>query len=149
MFAAGLLQRRLSLSALRPIYQKNYSDTKSPNLYMWGGGLGKLQGGFKEEEYFTTVNLNLIGKMRGKKAIAEFLPNWDEYHKAIANDALYNTALMNKHKNVREEAFFMSETADNFKILQGRNKEEGKSTLEDDADAGQQEKFAAVRASIE
>ncbi|XP_033251478.1 uncharacterized protein LOC117190535 isoform X1 [Drosophila miranda] len=149
MFAAGLLQRRLSLSALRPISQKNYSETKSPNLYMWGGGLGKLQGGLKEEEYFTTVNLELIGKMRGKKAIAEFLPNWDEYHKAITNDALYNTALMNKHKNVREEAFFISETADNFKILQGRNKKEGKSTLEDDADAGQQEKLAAVQASIE
>ncbi|XP_033251479.1 uncharacterized protein LOC117190535 isoform X2 [Drosophila miranda] len=146
MFAAGLLQRRLSLSALRPISQKNYSETKSPNLYMWGGGLGKLQGGLKEEEYFTTVNLELIGKMRGKKAIAEFLPNWDEYHKAITNDALYNTALMNKHKNLLLNP---PKTADNFKILQGRNKKEGKSTLEDDADAGQQEKLAAVQASIE
>ncbi|SPP75318.1 uncharacterized protein LOC117578740 [Drosophila guanche] len=138
MFAATLLQRKLSLAlpiAFRPVPQMNYNETKAPNFYMWGGGLGKLQGGLKEEEYFTTVNQDLIEKMRDKKAIAEYLPNWDEYNKAINNAALYTTALMNKHKNVREEAFFMSETADNFKKLQGRNQKE-ETTVEDVDAAG-------------
>ncbi|XP_022229290.2 uncharacterized protein LOC111078752 [Drosophila obscura] len=155
MFAAALVQRRLGLrlpNVFRPVPQKNYSETKTPNFYMWGGGLGKMQGGLKEEEYFTTVNLDLMDKMRDKKAIAEYLPNWDEYHKAINNAALYTTALMNKHKNVREEAFFMSETSENFKMLQERNhKEQETETIAEDVDAAGNmlEPLATVHASNE
>ncbi|KAH8356296.1 hypothetical protein KR200_006396 [Drosophila serrata] len=102
----------------------SYSEEKKPPaLFFWGGGLEKLQGGLKEEEYFTSLTQNLMFKMGTKKDDAG-LPNWDEFQKTLDNASLCSSSCMNKHKNALEEAFFLNETADNMKILHDRVQEE-------------------------
>ncbi|XP_017072830.1 uncharacterized protein LOC108109044 [Drosophila eugracilis] len=130
MFCAGIVQRRLSLGlsqtfGLMP--KKLYSEEKKPpNVFLWGGGLGKLQGGLKEEEYFISLTQNLMCKMREKKDQVDYMPNWDEFQKTLDHASLGNSSFMNKHKNVLEEAFFLNETADDIKILHDRAQEDPK-----------------------
>ncbi|XP_017123316.1 uncharacterized protein LOC108143423 [Drosophila elegans] len=127
MICAGLMHRRLSLGlsqTLGLIPKKLYSEEKkSPNVFLWGGGLGKLQGGLKEEEYFISRTQELIGKMRDKKDLVDYIPNWDEFQKSLDHTSLGNSSFMTKHKNVLEEAFFLNETADDIKVLHDRAQE--------------------------
>ncbi|KAH8309528.1 hypothetical protein KR059_011429 [Drosophila kikkawai] len=99
----------------------SYSEEKkAPALFFWGGGLEKLQGGLKEEEYFTSLTQNLMFKMGTKKDDADYLPNWDVFQKTLETASLFSSSCMNKHKNALEEAFFLNETADNMKIIHDR-----------------------------
>ncbi|KAH8316676.1 hypothetical protein KR067_013287, partial [Drosophila pandora] len=113
MFCAGLLQRSLSLRlpqsfGFNPI--KHFcEEKKAPNVFLWGGGLGKLQGGLKEEEYFISLTQTLMCKMQSKKDEVDYLPNWDEFQKTLDHSSIANSSCMNKHKNVLEEAFFLNE----------------------------------------
>ncbi|EDX08352.1 uncharacterized protein LOC6615694 [Drosophila sechellia] len=131
MFCAGIVQRRLSMGlnqklGLAP--RKLYSEEKKPpGVFLWGGGLGKLQGGLKEEEYFISLTQTLVGKMRVKKEPGDYLPNWDEFQKTLDHASLGSTSSLNKHKNVLEEAFFLDKTADDIKVLHDRAPEELKS----------------------
>ncbi|XP_016988157.1 uncharacterized protein LOC108050795 [Drosophila rhopaloa] len=128
MLCAGLMQRKLSLGlsqTLSLIPKKLYSEEKKPpNVFLWGGGLGKLQGGLKEEEYFISLTQNLMCKMRDKKDPVDYMPNWDEFQKTLDHASLGSSSFMNKHKNVLEEAFFLNETADDFKVLHDRAQED-------------------------
>ncbi|KAH8348924.1 hypothetical protein KR084_012506 [Drosophila pseudotakahashii] len=149
MFCAGFMQRRLSLGlkqTLGLMANKPYSEEKKPppNVFLWGGGLGKLQGGLKEEEYFISLTQNLMCKMRDKKDNVDYMPNWDEFQKTLEHASLGSSSLMNKHKNVLEEAFFLNEvgilfqnvlffkhhlpfqTADDIKVLHDRAQEDPK-----------------------
>ncbi|EDW92309.1 uncharacterized protein LOC6531810 [Drosophila yakuba] len=130
MFCAGILQRRLSVGLTQKLGwtpKKLYSEEKKPpSVFLWGGGLGKLQGGLKEEEYFISLTQNLMDKMRDKKDHGDYLPNWDEFQKTLDHASLGSTTSMNKHKNLLEEAFFLNETADDFKVLHDRAQEDPK-----------------------
>ncbi|XP_016946855.1 uncharacterized protein LOC108022459 [Drosophila biarmipes] len=130
MFCAGFVQRRLSPGLMQTIgsmTNRCYSEEKKPpNVFLWGGGLGKLQGGLKEEEYFISLTQSLMCKMRDKKDPADYLPNWDEFQKTLDHASLGSSSSMNKHKNVLEEAFFLSETADDIKVLHDRAQEDPK-----------------------
>ncbi|XP_037715690.1 uncharacterized protein LOC119550820 [Drosophila subpulchrella] len=130
MFCAGFMQRRLSLGlkqTLGLMTNKRYSEEKKPpNVFLWGGGLGKLQGGLKEEEYFISLTQNLMCKMRDKKDHVDYMPNWDEFQKTLDHASLGSSSFMNKHKNVLEEAFFLNETADDIKVLHDRAQEDPK-----------------------
>ncbi|ALC41997.1 CG9875, partial [Drosophila busckii] len=93
-----------------------YSEWKNnlPNLFLLGGGLGKLQGGIKEEEYFSSVNQGLMTNIRKhieNSKNADYMRNWEEYQKTLDHAALYNTTCINKHKDLHEEAFFMNEVS--------------------------------------
>ncbi|KAI8038684.1 hypothetical protein M5D96_008592 [Drosophila gunungcola] len=116
MFCAGLMHRRVSLGlsqTLGLIPKKLYSEEKKPpNVFLWGGGLGKLQGGLKEEEYFISLTQELIGKMRDKKDFVDYIPNWDEFQKTLDHTSLGSSSFMTKHKNVLEEAFFLNEVGE-------------------------------------
>ncbi|XP_026836032.1 uncharacterized protein LOC6547764 isoform X2 [Drosophila erecta] len=118
MFCAGILQRRLSVGLTQKLGwapKKLYSEEKkTPSVFLWGGGLGKLQGGLKEEEYFISLTHNLMDKMRDKKDPGDYMPNWDEFQKTLDHASLGSTSSMNKHKNVLEEAFFLNETISKY-----------------------------------
>lgn len=88
-----------------------YCKEKKPpnNIFLWGGGLEKLQGGLKEEEYFSSLAQNLMFKMGTKKDDVDYLPNWDEFQKTLDNASPSSSSCMNKHKNALEEAFFLNE----------------------------------------
>lgn len=93
---------------------RRYSETKStlPNVFLLGGGLGKLQGGIKEEEYFSSINHGLMCNIRKhieSSKNADYMRNWDEYQKTLDNAAFYNTTCLNKYKDLHEEAFFLNE----------------------------------------
>ncbi|KAH8373094.1 hypothetical protein KR009_011664, partial [Drosophila setifemur] len=116
MFCVGLLQRRLALSRVRNprrlISKMSFCEEKKPaTVFLWGGGLGKLQGGLKEEEYFISITQELMDKMRTKKDDVDYMPNWDEFQKTLDHSSIYNTSCMNKHKNVLEESFFLKEVS--------------------------------------
>ncbi|KAH8279494.1 hypothetical protein KR026_011643 [Drosophila bipectinata] len=137
MFCAGLLQRRLSQRLPQSFGfnpKKSFSDEKkAPNVFLWGGGLGKLQGGLKEEEYFISLTQSLVNKMQSKKDEVDNMPNWDEFQKTLDHSSIANTSCMNKHKNVLEEAFFLNETADNLKILHDRAQDEAQQRVMNNA----------------
>ncbi|XP_030387689.1 uncharacterized protein LOC115634235 [Scaptodrosophila lebanonensis] len=139
MLVVGLLQRRLQTIGLNYAFlpNKRYCEYKKhvPNVFLLGGGLGKLQGGIKEEEYFSSVNHSLMCKireqMKGTKHATDYLQNWDEYQKTLDHAALYNTGCMNKHKNCLEEAFFMNESTECVKILNSRVKPDSEVIVND------------------
>lgn len=83
-----------------------------PNVFLLGGGLGKLQGGIKEEEYFSSINHGLMTNIRKHVASsknADYMRNWEEFQKILDNAAFYNTTCLNKYKDLHEEAFFLNE----------------------------------------
>jgi len=95
-------------------YNRRYSETKSnlPNVFLLCGGLEKMQGGIKEEEYFSSINQGLMGNIRKhieSSKDGDYMHNWEEYQKTLDHAALYNTTCLNKYKNVHEEAFFLNE----------------------------------------
>ncbi|XP_075167014.1 uncharacterized protein LOC142239121 [Haematobia irritans] len=98
-----------------------FSDAS--NLPM-GGGLEKLQGSFKEEAYIQLQNYNLIKKIReqGSQLKCESCINdWTEFEKtldatALSMKALRESCSASKHRNCREEAFFLSEQNECSKI---------------------------------
>ncbi|XP_034106512.1 uncharacterized protein LOC132788471 [Drosophila nasuta] len=128
MFLARFFQRT---QAFYPNYalcsNRCYSESKSslPNVLFLGGGLGKLQGGIKEEEYFSSINQGLMCNIRKhieSSKNADYMRKWEEYQKTLDHDALYNTTCLNKYKDVHEEAFFLNENTECLKIMMNRAK---------------------------
>lgn len=91
-----------------------------PNVFLLGGGLGKLQGGIKEEEYFSSINHGLMTNIRKHVASsknADYMRNWEEFQKILDNAAFYNTTCLNKYKDLHEEAFFLNEVYMHVKYI--------------------------------
>ncbi|KAL7737041.1 hypothetical protein ACLKA6_005262 [Drosophila palustris] len=128
MFPTGLFLRTQSLNLNYALCSnRRYSESKSnlPNVFFLGGGLEKMQGGIKEEEYFSSVNQGLMCNIRKhieSSKNADYMRNWEEYQKTLDHAALYNTTTLNKYKDVHEEAFFLNENTECLKIMMNRAK---------------------------
>ncbi|XP_023162621.1 uncharacterized protein LOC111593822 [Drosophila hydei] len=124
MFPAGLfLRTRASI----PNYARYSKSSLPSNVFLLGGGLGKLQGGIKEEEYFTSINHGLMSNIRKhieSSKTADYMRKYEEYQRTLDHAALYNTTCINKYKDIHEEAFFMNESTECLKVLHNRGKEE-------------------------
>ncbi|XP_030560430.1 uncharacterized protein LOC115762389 [Drosophila novamexicana] len=129
MFPAGLFARTQTVNLnYAQCSNRRYSETKSnmPNVFLLGGGLGKMQGGIKEEEYFSSINQGLMCNIRKHietSKNADHLRKWEEYQRTLDHAALYNTTCINKYKDVHEEAFFMNESTECLKALNNRDKD--------------------------
>ncbi|TDG47740.1 hypothetical protein AWZ03_005884 [Drosophila navojoa] len=126
MFPAGLF-RRTQASILN---YARYSESKSTlpsNVFLLGGGLGKLQGGIKEEEYFSSINHGLMSNIRKhieSSKTADYMRKYEEYQRTLDHAALYNTTCINKYKDMHEEAFFLNESTECLKVLHNRGKDD-------------------------
>ncbi|EDW85857.1 uncharacterized protein Dwil_GK22916 [Drosophila willistoni] len=141
MFFANLLQRRIIQGYGSLVPKRPFASDYKPDIFFFGGGLWKLQGGMKEVEYFKSVNQSLMSKLHehlDKCKSAAYLQNWDEFKKTLDHQALYNTSCMNKHKNVLEESYFMTENADCIKAMQDRAKKERSSVSAKSTENGEE-----------
>lgn len=71
-----------------------------------------MQGGIKEEEYFSSINHGLMSNIRKhieSSKTADYMRKYEEYQRTLDHAALYNTTCINKYKDIHEEAFFMNE----------------------------------------
>ncbi|XP_032591463.1 uncharacterized protein LOC6561210 [Drosophila grimshawi] len=132
MFSAGLFLRSKAFN----LNFARYSESKSnlPNLILLGGGLGKMQGGIKEEEYFSSVNHGLMSNIQKHietSKNADSLRKWEEYQRTLDHATLSDTTCTNKNKDIHEEAFFLNESTECFKAMNNRGKIPGNTEEED------------------
>ncbi|XP_067634231.1 uncharacterized protein [Eurosta solidaginis] len=106
-----------------------FNNEYSP--FIPGGGLEKLQGGFKEESYFKLNDYKLMLKVREQamrnegydtselKDVISRVSHWQSHY-----EPHHQQGLMNKHKNSGEELFFLTEEAENLRRLENKMRSE-------------------------
>ncbi|EDW01646.1 GH20342 [Drosophila grimshawi] len=73
-----------------------------------------MQGGIKEEEYFSSVNHGLMSNIQKHietSKNADSLRKWEEYQRTLDHATLSDTTCTNKNKDIHEEAFFLNEAS--------------------------------------
>ncbi|XP_053963566.1 uncharacterized protein LOC128866685 [Anastrepha ludens] len=145
----GATKNCLSFGANR-VFSNEYSP------YIPGGGLEKLQGGFKEESFFKLNDVKLMLKMREQTlrgsgydtsdiniAIAEV----DRLQRDTENEVHRQHSLMNKQKNCMEELYFLVEETMNLHKLEQKMRVEVEQKLRDERAMKERQRASAELAN--
>ncbi|XP_017488697.1 PREDICTED: uncharacterized protein LOC108376947 [Rhagoletis zephyria] len=124
--------------------------------YIPGGGLEKLQGGFKEESYFKLNDLKLMLKMREQTLrgsgydttdINVAIAQVNQLERDTEMEAHRQQGLMNKQKNCMEELFFLAEETMNLRRLETKMRAQLEQKLRDELAAKKRQRADAELAN--